>query len=236
MFNRKSLRGSSSAGLLTATAIFAALLFYANQYGFKSPEADSELTATGNTDAPDGSMVEQSPQLVEIPRGIFNTPTLSAEQTQAVEPMPANTSLETDPGAAPIAAGMSEPPVKPENRLAQTPTMAVHQAAGSSESYMTYPYAGAQQFDSWQAIQARQGAAADLNARHRGQGYGYSRGHGAADGEGEFALSMNFRSRARMDADFDADSDVTARSAADTYYGQQHSGYAQPYLNYYRAY
>jgi len=236
MYSRIYVKGSSSSGLLTATAIFAGLLFYANQVGFQSAVEDSETAVTGSTDSIDESTMAQAPQLVEIPRGIFNTPTISAEQIQAVEQKPAIKSRQTESASAPVNVSLNQPSVESESTAGPMSVTAIDQTMASGQSFVVYPHSDAEIFDGWHAIQAQQAAAANLAGRHHGRGYASSRGRGTADGQGEFALSINLRSRARMDADVGADSDVVARSAADAYYRQHQLGYAQPYLNYYRAY
>jgi hypothetical protein len=243
--------------LLTATAIFAGLLFYANQYGF-APQQDSiagnqhnaveQLENAENSQIPDqvpgtqASTTEVAADdrrtatatgLVAMPNGIFNTPTITQTEPES-EVLSDN--LEQEQLAAIASAIESASPDNRPQANAKTPlapAVALYQPAATIAAPLVYSYPDSEGFDAWNYANAQYNGAGYYGGLNRGQGRGRSAGRGKADGEGEFSLSMKFRSRARMDADVDADTDFAADSAANHYYGHYQAAHYQPYFNYY---
>jgi len=202
MLNRLQQQGSSTVGLLTATAIFIGLLVYANQFAFnnsdnnlislfinKTPEPVStqsvEPVSTTDTDT-----IQPSSQ------GIFETPTLTEETSNEVV-----NSAAAMPLAKQNSNASPEVEVAVQRAMPQSNTMSVNYTPGR-----------------WYGDQAAMSSYNTQNAgfNNNQQYYSTSRANGRGNGrgkmnsDGEFNFSMKFKSRARMDANSDFDSNLSA--------------------------
>ncbi len=233
MLKQLQQTGSSTAGLLTASAIFIALLVYTNQYAFNnsnqgifsslfSSDAEPEINTaqTADTDGDTGT-IQPSHQ------GIFETPTLAENNSQQT------TSEVTQPIVS-VASEDNSATSNEEVSMGEPKVPSVAQARAVPASYVPQP-----SLDQT-AMYANQGYYTGLNgnqfyttdARSNGQG----RGRGSMNSDGEFNFSMKFKSRARMDADTDmnADSHVYGNAYQQHLYNQNTAAYPVYGYHYYR--
>ena len=224
--------GSSTAGLLTATIIFIALLVYADQFAFNDnhqgwiatllnpvagPAPESGFSVTPATDT------DTIPQLAQ---GVFETSTIADESeknipvtTEEVASRPEIISRVVDEKSA---ARPLQAPATQDAVFAQEAYPAAYNT-GDRASVSAY-------HGNFAGINGNQYYIAD--SRANGQG----RGRGTLKSDGEFNFSMSFKSRARMDADTDlnADSTVYGNAYQQQLYHQNTAAYPGYGYNYYR--
>jgi hypothetical protein len=200
MLIRLQQQGSSTVGLLTATAIFIGLLVYADQFAFNKSENSLLSSFINNTPETVTTLPVESLSSIDTDtiqpssQGIFETPTLTQENsnevaysTEAMQLDKQNSNVSTD---AEMAVPLAQP---------QTITMPVNympgrwygdQAAMSSYNTQNAGFNNNQQYYS--------------TTRANGRG----NGRGKMNGDGEFNFSMKFRARGRMDGNSDFDSNL----------------------------
>ena len=226
----KLQQGASSVGFLTASAIFAGLLAYANYYGFEDSPFSSQEVAEQVEPSSDSTKIASKDSVIQPQSGIFTTPTLTDVKAELPPQQTASSALEnTAPEVTAQPAVNSETPMTeaPQGDNSSPERYSAYALPAATSSAVAYPqdYAAAN-FDFMQ--QRRLDAYQQL--AHDGRGYGRGKGRGNADGEGEFNFSMSFKSRARMAADSDIESDFDA--STNQYYlgdGYANSGFYPAY-------
>ncbi len=226
MNSKFSIKGSASAGMLSAVIIFAGLLVYANYYAF-APASDQIEPALNVTETD-----------VVADKVVTNEANDTPTKSSAIEPLAesadetALADVATTPTQRPVAdvAVASAPPSASVQALAQgsepasiegTPSGAAPEVQKSLNiqpavvsGHATSPgFRPDSDAVDWRGYQAQAGylGAQQIHYMKSGQTGDY-RQHGRAlgDGEGEFNFSMRFQGRSRMNADANADSDWNA--------------------------
>jgi hypothetical protein len=208
MFKLLQQKGSSTVGLLTATAIFIGLLVYANQFAFNNN--DNSLLSSLFNKSPDPVTTESvevlaSPDTDTIqpsPQGIFETPTLSPEDSNEVANASEALRHEQDNSESSVNAELSAPRLIAQSQpYPQAVVIPVNYASGNWNSdqvaatFYNNQYTG---FNNNQQYRS--------TSRANGRG----NGRGKMNGDGDFNFSMKFKARGRLDANSELDSNLTA--------------------------
>ncbi len=245
MVNIYSQRGSSTTGLLTASAIYVGLLAYAHFYAFNGQD-DNSLAQQEDSLGQQDQMMTEKPSIdiiAPLAKGIFQSETI---QTQAESSNVADDKGITKPSNKDDAGRVNQAKVDPMTvsteaiqpelvTPANTPTY--HSQAGFP-AYQDYPVSSVYHGDNEQMnFDAQQRLASDIYYQNYlasyQRGHGDGRGRGQMDGDGEFDFSMNFKSRARMDADTDWDGDFVTQGAGSHYGNYGYDAIAHPYYQTY---
>jgi hypothetical protein len=200
MHHYRRQKGSSSAGLLTATLIFIALLVYSDQYAFNThgqsilPSLTELFSDKEQPAAADPVVtVSDTDTIQPSAKGIFDTPTFTQDQPESV--------IETE-NTVSIKQANTTVPTSPV--VTRSPEYLPQNTAPISYVSYYHPQDLAMT-NSYHIANAGIHNLHYYNASSRTDGRGRSRGN--MNGDGEFNFSMNFKSRARMDADTDLDAD-----------------------------
>ena len=238
MLKQLQQTGSSTTGLLTASAIFIALLVYTNQYAFNnsnqgifsslfSSDSEPEIN-TAQTANAEGNTGTIRP----LHQGIFETATIAENNNQ-------ETIGETTETVVSAASENNSATSNKEVSMTAVQVQAQMQAVAQGKA-MPVSYAAVNPSQDQASMYTYQGYYTGLNgnqfyttdARSNGQG----RGRGSMKGDGEFNFSMKFKSRARMDADADMNADSSAYGNAyqQHLYNQNTAAYPVYGYHYYR--
>ncbi len=211
MFKLIQQKGSSSAGLLTATAIFIGLLVYANQFAFNNSEnsfLSLLIDKTFNTHKSSDNVADPSVEVLSSvdtdtiqpsTQGIFETPTLAPEDKKVDVNSTRSAELEK-----------LTPETSTDIELAANP--ALSQPGIMSVNYVSGHWYGKQSYDDQAALAAYHNAWFNTGQQYYSttRANGRGNGRGKMNGDGEFNFSMKFKARGRMDADSDFDSNLVA--------------------------
>gem|GEM_PF-2688240 len=243
MISKFSLKGSASAGMLSAVIIFAGLLVYAHYYAF-APATDpiEPLSSVAETvvvsDAGASNQTNDKPSQLNSVEPLAE-PTLTASIDEATTRLEKPAS-----GLAPVPVQASDNArvsvqmpgpvlVQGSNPLNQSSDAPAPVKSLNIQPAVVSGYAAAPHYGSdsdalaWRGYHTQNGNIDMQQIHYMNSGQsGVYRQHGRAlgDGEGEFNFSLRFQGRSRMDADADADSDWNADHKA--------SGVAAQYQDY----
>lgn len=250
--------GYSTTGLLTAVAIFTAVLVYVVYFAFEEP-SENALTKAQEDKSEEIKAIaalQQQQQKGEVEQvspvtsaANSQTQEQSAEDKDAesvasdiTQSQPAETAEVQQLAVTETAASVTRiDPLKAHVRKSAIEPAAYKIYPETSYRSAYYPYAEAAAFDN--ALNYAGFSNNSWNGDWRQQQYAQSqgRGYGRGAGDGEFDFSMNFKSRARMDADSDINADVHQQSQVDAWnayyadqYARQQSGLYQQNYPYYR--
>ena len=228
MVNKITHGGYSSAGLLSAIAVFVGLLVYATYFAF-DPHSEQQ-TVTENVAKPG---VEAGAHIITpLSSGIFNTETLSVDNL--IEPERAK--VKPGEAAADIAATVApigdQSSAKIHNDYTPPYNAKAQRARPGHPSNRNHDLLSLTHDAENQAHFAKQYYYKNLNeGRSRGEGRGY------LDSRGEFNFSLKFKSRSRMDANTSTERHllkaINANNTAYYQYGYAvYPAYHYMYLNY----
>lgn len=220
--------GSSTVGLLTASAIFVALLVYANQFAFNDRNNE------------DSKSVDVQPQNTKPHGGDKSAPIVATEGVISKPKLQSSTSelalAEIDEAPTQAAAVKVQPQDSASSVASQSTMLANVTHWNPYPSYYPAYYGSADQA----AMNYTNDYSAGLNNAQQLDAYvranNRANGRGNMDGDADFTFTMNFKSRARMDANTDFDTDIdTYANAYQQHLYNQNAVYQPNYgYNYYR--
>ena len=260
MIKIHSQRGSSTTGLLTASAIYVGLLAYAHFYAFNGQD-DNAVVQQEDTLEQENQPVAELPStdiVAPTGKGIFQSETIAVNtetaSTHDVVQEKSDTQQETVTRSEYATRDLSELKANQEHdRTALSNTMqsaepdATTSRTATNEAYTSTVYPSYQDYriagplnagDEVIMLDGKNRLAGDANYHQYLESYqrarGDGQGRGQMDGDGEFDFSMTFKSRARMDADTDWDGDFATQGRGSHYGNYLYDAAAYPtYQTYY---
>ncbi len=204
MFKLIQQKGSSSVGLLTASAIYIGLLVYANQFAFSN--SDNSFLSSFTSQSPDNVAVpsleaESSVDTGTIQpssQGIFATPTLTSQDLNEAD------------------SSLQSADITKQNPAPSTDVVFVAKQLMLTGKDETQPYVANQMVNQGYAGQTAltsyqyQNAGFNNNQQYYSttRANGRGNGRGKMNSDGAFNFSMSFKARGRMDADSDFDGNL----------------------------